>query len=248
MRLILPPALFIALFIAHSTTSHAGLTPGFAGSLSALPGLGQTVEGRPVEGVTWFASVVGALFHPNPQVKQIGFDLWMYNMYDAYRDAGPTLKANHNLLENYAAFANPLNLVDPIGAPVVGYAAVGGAKNQYPALRSPATVLTYGFVGLGEEALFRGFLFPSFSQIFSSRSVGAITSSAVFSLSHATGGASELQASPIIQRFIGGLIFCWQVDRNRYDLRKNIFAHAWYDVLIDQGGQIRGAQLKLPLP
>lgn len=102
--------------------------------------------------------------------------------------------------------------------------------------------------GLARRGLFRGFLFPSFSQTLGSKWAGAITSSAVFSVAHVSGGSSNLQASPLLQRFIGGMFFCLQADRNHYDLRNNIFAHAWYDILVSKDGQIRGIKMELPLP
>lgn len=223
-------------------------TPGLAGTLSLVPGLGQVTNGDGWEGLGWFGSVVGLYASGNSTLSQLGFDLWMYNMYDAYRDARPPEAADHNWFQNYSAFVNPANLIDPVGAPIVGFGAYAGSPGGYPALRSPTALMTYGFVGLGEEGLYRGFLFPSFSQVLSSKWAGAILSSAVFSVSHATGGSSNLQASPLLQRFIGGMFFCWQADRNRYDLRKNIFAHAWYDILVDDAGMIRGLKFQLPLP
>jgi len=224
------------------------LWPGAAGALSVVPGLGQASQGNVLEGLGWLGTVVGLYGSGNSAMAQIGFDLWMYNMYDAYRDARPPSAADHNVFQNYFAAFNPLNLADSVGAPLVAYGAVAGSAGGYPALRRPASIVTYGFVGMGEEGLYRGFLFPSLSQLTSSRIAGALLSSAVFSVSHATGGSSNLQSSPLIQRFLGGLLFCWQADRNRYDLRKNIFAHAWYDILVDTGGQIRGVKIQIPIP
>jgi hypothetical protein len=236
------------LFFTLSSPSARAVTPGFSGTLSIVPGLGQAVNGNLFEGLGWLVTVGGLYGSRNSRLAQIGFDLWMYNMYDAYRDARPPAAANHNVFQNYFAFANPLNLIDPIGAPIVAFGAASSSASGYPALRDPGAIAMYGFVGLGEEGLYRGFFFPSLSQMTSSKWAGAILSSAIFSVAHATGGSSNLQASLLAQRFIGGLFFCWQADRNRYDLRKNIFAHAWYDILVDKGGMIRGLKLEIPLP
>lgn len=238
----------LLLVLLNTPANTRAASPGLTGTLSLVPGLGQLTNGNGWEGLGWLSSIVLLYGSGNSTLSQVGYDLWMYNMYDAYRDARPPLAAPHHLLQNYTAFLNPLNLLDPIGAPIVAFGARSGAGSGYPSLRKPSEVAMYGFVGLGEEALFRGFLFPSFSQTLSSKWLGAVTSSAVFALSHATNGRQDLAASPMIQRFIGGMLFCWQVDRNRYDLRKNIFAHAWYDILVTGDGQIRGLKMDLPLP
>jgi membrane protease YdiL (CAAX protease family) len=97
-------------------------------------------------------------------------------------------------------------------------------------------MLMYSFVGLGEEALFRGFVFPAFTDIFfDSVWIGAVTSSAFFSWAHVVGGRQNLGASPLTQRFLMGLLFAWQTHRNQYDLRKSIFAHTWFDIFVDRG-------------
>ena len=246
--MIRPRLAIFAGACALATQPSLGASAGLYGSLSLVPGLGQAIQGNPGEGLAWFAASLGLMGQSKSYLQQAGFDLWMYNMYDAYRDGGGANTSKESLFENSIAFLNPMNIVDPIGAPIIAYGALGGASGGYPALKSPSEFFTNGFVGLGEEALFRGFLFPSFSGVFSSKPIGAITSSAVFSLAHFTNGKQDLQFSPLTQRFIAGLLFCWQADRNHYDLRKNIFAHAWYDILVDDGGQIRGFQMKLPLP
>jgi len=247
LRLLSGSVLILHSLLTFSPAARAA-SPGLTGTLSLVPGLGQLTNGNGWEGLGWLSSVVLLYGSGNSTLSQVGYDLWMYNMYDAYRDARAPLAAPHNLFQNYTAFLNPLNLLDPIGAPIVAFGARAGAGTGYPSLRRPQEVAMYGFVGLGEEALFRGFLFPSFSQTLSSKWLGAITSSAVFALSHATNGRQDLAASPMLQRFIGGMLFCWQLDRNRYDLRKNIFAHAWYDILVTGDGQIRGLKMELPLP
>lgn len=222
---------------------------GISGTASIIPGLGQVINGQPLEGLGWFSSVVALSFSGNGYFTQIGFDLWMYNMYDAYRDARPQngRTTNYDVVDNYIAAFNPLNIVDPIGTPIVAYGVYAGASRGYPGLRSVTKPILYGFVGEGEEGLFRGFLFPGFSDVFSSKLVGAITSSAVFAVAHVTGGSSNLAGGALAQRFIGGMLFCWQANLNRYDLRHNIFAHAWYDVLVDRG-RIAGLSAKFPLP
>lgn len=98
----------------------------------------------------------------------------------------------------------------------------------------------YGFVGLGEEGLFRRFLYPAFSDVFNSNVIGAVTSSVAFALFHATNGSKDLTPAMLTARTVMGLIFCWQVTREKYDLRKSIFTHAWWDFLVTRNGEFSG--------
>ncbi len=234
---------FIFLF---AQPARAGVGPVFAATMSLIPGLGQMTNGAVFEGMGWFLASVVPWSSSNSDLSQIGFDIWQYNIYDAYRDAGARPSDSHNVFENYLGAFNLTYVIDPIGAPVVGTGAAFGYHNQYPSARKPLKIAVYGFVGLGEEGLFRGFLFPTLSDLFASKWAGALVSSAAFSAAHAIGGKENLNASPLIQRFILGMLFSWQVDRNNYDLRKSIFAHAWYDILVDSGSEIRGLAIHLP--
>ena len=218
--------------------------PALAATLSIIPGLGQAYNGDLLEGTAWLAAVIGASISRNPYVAQVGFDLWMYNLYDAYRDAGaPDFvdTAPQNVFQNYFATFNPLNIWDPVGAPILGFQGFlvtrpgrsGGATlgPHEPVL----TPLAMGFVGLGEEGLFRGLAYPGFSHLFfGSKWAGAIASSATFSAVHAIDGTSYSRSAPVLgYRFVLGMLFCWMAERNHYDLRKGIFAHSWFDVLYD---------------
>lgn len=234
----------------YSARNAYAVAAGVSGTLSIIPGLGQAINGEPLEGLVWLTTIVGLYFSKNYYLSQAGWDLWFYNMYDAYRDAKPNNHnfTNYNVFQNYIAAYNPLNLIDPIGAPVVAFGGLVGAKRGYPALGNPAKILMYGFVGLGEEGLFRGFLFPAMTDVFfDSKLMGAITSSILFALIHVTGGKSNLAPVVMAQRFTFGMLFSWQAHRNKYDLREGIFAHAWYDILVDPsaGTYVR---MNIPIP
>ena len=154
---------------ATASISYAAPSPGASGTLSLIPGLGQAANGDGWEGGAWFATTVGLFMSGNGFLRQIGWDLWMYNMYDAYRDAGATGADKSYAAVHFLQAYNPLNLIDPIGAPIVAVGAAAGARRGYPALRRPSKIITYGFVGMGEEGLFRGFLFPGFSDVTKSK-------------------------------------------------------------------------------
>lgn len=228
--------LFLLLALLAPGSARAKPAPGVSGTLSLVPGLGQLANGNGWEGAAWFATTVGLLVMKDPLAREFGQNLWFYNMYDAYRDAGPAHAAKHSLVENYVANVNPVNAFDLVGAPIIAVAAASPgttASNKgtpkEPALRA----LYYTSVGLGEEALFRGFLFPGLSAWFGTAG-GAVVSSALFSAAHGQGG------SAFVIRFLGGLLFCWQVHRNNYDLRPSIFAHTWFDFLLTRKGNVSG--------
>lgn len=212
--------LFILLLSLGLNSISNAATPGMAGTLSLIPGLGQVSNGKYLEGLTWFVSVGALLANKNSKrSQQIGFDLWQYNMYDAYRDAA---NKPSTFLGEYFSNYNPINAFDMIGTPIL---LLSSTQLQGSKLDGEL-ILEMSFVGLGEEGLFRGFLFPAFSQMFNSKWTGAIISSAIFSYIHLDG------AKPIPFRFVMGMLFCWQADRNKYDLSSNIFTHTWYDVMV----------------
>ncbi len=94
-----------------------------------------------------------------------------------------------------------------------------------------------GFIALGEEALFRGFVFPGFTDVLGGSTIaGALTSSVTFAAAHALYNGqsrSALQGSTMLLRTVLGLFYCWQTHEDKYDLRKSIFSHTWFDVLYE---------------
>ncbi len=226
-----------AIILWVNPNTHAA-EPGAFGLASIIPGLGHALNGQVLEGLGWFIGTAALATSKSSTLVNVGFDVWQYNMYDAYRDAGGRPTDNKNIIQNWSGNINPLNIIDPIGAPIVGASLISGAPNGYPALTSPKSLLIYSFVGLGEESLFRGFLYPSLSNAFDSRFMGATTSSALFSLAHVTGGGANLHPAVLGMRFLLGMFFCWQLTRNKYDLSQNIFAHSWYDIFLDEGDKL----------
>lgn len=227
--------LIFILSVTSPTQSFAKPVPGLAGTLSIIPGLGQVANGDGFEGLAWFVTTVGLLAVKDGGARKIGMNLWFYNMYDAYKDAGAPQASKAGLIQNYLSSFNPVNLFDPIGAPIVAVAAISPgttASNKGTPKSTPLRLVNYSFVGLGEEALFRGFLFPALSSGIGTFA-GAVVSSAAFSAAHGEGGAA------FVVRFVGGMLFCWQVDRNKYNLGPNIFAHTWFDFLLTRKGRVK---------
>lgn len=262
----------IALFGVRARPAHA-VGAGLAGTMSLVPGMGQIAAGNTWEGLAWFAGLGGGLAYiylgganayrfrtPGdvegtsfPILPQAIFNLWMYNMYDAYRHAKPqSRKVSETwLLGHFAANLNPLNLIDPIGAPIIAGGLGATVYYKFSPVKDWTRPVFFSFVGLGEEALFRGFLFPAFSDFLGSNWAGAILSSAMFSAAHGINGGEALKPGPLAFRFGFGMLFCWQVHRNRYNLNKSIFAHTWYDVLVTpipgRESAIGGGQLQFKI-
>jgi hypothetical protein len=209
------------------------VTPAVFGISSLIPGLGQMLNGNFLEGATWLVATVG-LYSTNDRVlRNIGFDVHMYNMYDAWKDAGGTPSQKKIWVQEYAENFNPVHLIDPFAIGLVGGAAIvtaSGNDNHSFSEGLPrntaSRMLLFSFVGFGEESLFRGFLYPSLSSWLTPFG-GAVVSSAMFSLAH-IGAGSQANAF----RFVLGMIFCWQYSTNNYDLGGNIFAHSWYDQML----------------
>ena len=235
MKRMAAVALFLVFIFPFGL--EAKPAPGVSGTLSLVPGLGQLANGDGLEGLGWFSASVGLLLLKDGTARKFGQNLWFYNMYDAYRDAGGSPAARHGLLENYLGNLNPLYAFDIIGTPILALAAAspGNTASNKGAPRSIGLrAVYYSAVGTGEEALFRGFLFPAFSNGLGSKFVGAVLSSAVFSAAHGEGGGA------FVVRFLGGLLFCWQVQMHNHDLRPSIFAHTWFDFLLTRKGNIKG--------
>ncbi|MBI3557531.1 MAG: CPBP family intramembrane metalloprotease [Deltaproteobacteria bacterium] len=125
---------------------------------------------------------------------------------------------------------------------VIGIAA--GASKSFTGVFQWDRAVFNSFVGLGEEGLYRGFLFPAFADVFSSKFLGAFVSSALFGLAHTQyGGIGRLTVG------ITGLLWCWEESHNNFDPRKNMFSHAWYDFFLSPavfGG--KETSLTLPVP
>ena len=235
---------FVLMSSFDISRAEAKLSPGMAGTLSVVPGLGQVSNGDSLEGVAWFTGIVGGfmLTTGNTYNQTVFLDLWMYNMYDAYRDAGAPRSAKYNLLQNYIAAFNPMNIWGPYSTiPLVYQGAVvaspGHGNFGIGPNNKALTPFYMSFIALGEEALFRGFVFPGFTDVLGgSVMAGALTSSVAFAAAHTlySGQATyALQPSVFLLRTAMGLFYCWQTHTDRYDLRKSIFSHTWFDVLYE---------------
>lgn len=225
------------LIIFCISFNAAAATPAIFGTASLIPGLGQAFNGQILEGAGWFVTTLGLMSSKDIVLRNIGQDIWFYNMYDAWKDAGGKPSNDHFVGYEYIQNFNPVNLVDPFSIGFLGAAAANRSKaksnsdnnnatNDLKNVSTVGSIAMFTFVGLGEESLFRGFLYPAFSSWLGNWG-GAIASSTAFSFAHV--GASS---GGNVARFLMGMLFCWQYTRNNYQLGANVFAHSWYDQIL----------------
>ncbi|MDD0852095.1 CPBP family intramembrane metalloprotease [Halobacteriovorax sp. GB3] len=232
----------LTILLSFTFHSKAQMSRGFA---SLLPGGGQALNGDYLESFLYFTASFGLMsYAKDPKLKTVGLNIYFYNMYDAWRDAGGKPSEQETIFSHYGQSFVPTNIVDPFAISFLTLAAMNrnGAReraiddakrdndqeqlHRWLLTDGWKSTLTFAAVGMGEEAFFRGFLFPAFSEYLSPWG-GAIVSSALFSFAHVGATREENLA-----RFIFGMIFCWQYASNDYKLGKNIFTHAWYDQIL----------------
>lgn len=81
--------------------------------------------------------------------------------------------------------------------------------------------------GVGEEAMFRGWMFPLFVEAFGSYTWGNLAQSTIFAAAH----LSSENRFPLPQ-FLAGYYFGWLAKRNNWTLQESIFVHTWWDVIV----------------
>ncbi len=101
--------------------------------------------------------------------------------------------------------------------------------------------------GVGEEALFRGWMFPLLTEAYGIENVfwSNLTQAAIFGAAH----FSDENQLPIFQ-FAAGYYFGWLAKKNGWSLREAIFLHTWWDVIVFTASFTQGdrkASLYVPL-
>ncbi len=91
-----------------------------------------------------------------------------------------------------------------------------------------ASGLSYN-AGVGEEALFRGWMFPLLTEAYGIENVfwSNLTQAAIFGAAH----LSDENRLPVFQ-FAAGYYFGWLAKKNNWSLRESIFVHTWWDVIV----------------
>lgn len=238
-----------------------------AGGLSIVPGLGHLYLGDRTTGSILFLTTTGSLatgaglrrFSSYNPAGSIASASWMYGFYAAYRDAraynGPSYYSFPMPKDDFAELAYaPFNfsvLKKPevwggllgafAGALAIGYVS-SLWKEEIPEMATPvfrlARPLTAFSVGIGEEALFRGFFQSILSEALTP--VGGIAfSSLLFGAAHIPNAfySSSVESQrlyytfgiPFITSF--GLYFGWMTYRNQ-SLQESVALHSWYDFIL----------------
>jgi membrane protease YdiL (CAAX protease family) len=168
----------IVLILITSLTFRTSfaLSPGWSAFAGLIPGLGHMLNGQIVEGIGWMAFSLGPTATGDYKLGLVGQNIWFYSIYDTWRDAGGSPSQKNWVASDYFENFNPLNLFDPIGASFIGTAAMARSSarrnvqdrnddftHRVANTEAWKSIGMFTFVGLGEEALFRGFLFPALS-------------------------------------------------------------------------------------
>ena len=101
--------------------------------------------------------------------------------------------------------------------------------------------------GVGEEALFRGWMFPLFVEAYGVENMvwANLTQAAIFGAAHLSGD----NRLPLFQ-FAAGYYFGWLAKKNAWSLREAIFVHTWWDVIVFTASFTQGnkkASIYVPL-
>jgi membrane protease YdiL (CAAX protease family) len=101
--------------------------------------------------------------------------------------------------------------------------------------------------GVGEEALFRGWMFPLFVEAYGVENIfwANLTQAAIFGVAH----YSDQNRLPWFQ-FLAGYYFGWLAKKNGWSLREAIFVHKWWNVIVFSAAftqRDRKASLYVPL-
>jgi membrane protease YdiL (CAAX protease family) len=229
-----------------------------AGFLSVVPGLGEICEGRVVTGLAYLGATVGLgslasrlggiSANAGAIAGEASTSLYFYQMYAAYRDGHPSnqMYGKSNVFDDYTAAFNPRNAWD---LKVVGFdalAAQGGRHGGGGASYNPLWLVYWGVGVQQEEALYRGFLYPVFTSWFGGAKIpAALVTSMLDSAQHALYMGGALSPPVFLMRTALFSYLTWVYTQNKYNLPRNIFAHAWFDYLLRTPGPTKDTSTRL---
>lgn len=226
--------------------------------LSAVPGLGHAYLGdmQTAAGLAGSFSVeVGTAFNSTMRPTSMTFALntWFYGIYAGYRDA-----RQYNDQRGFRYAMPQDSLVDLVKAPfnpsIISKGEVWGGVLGMLVFNGLISYLTYPIqmklstadaffpinafpVGIGEEAIFRGYLQPQLSEYFTPWG-GIATSSLIFGFAH-VGNARGLPSHERRHYYsfilpclsISGAYLGWLSYKNN-SLKESVAVHAWYDFIL----------------
>ena len=118
----------------------------------------------------------------------------------------------------------PLLIIAGIAAGALQNTGDDFEKDPYTTTDAVNTAVISFNAGTNEEALFRGWLFPYFTEHTGSVFWGNVSQSVLFAAAHL--GQTSV---PIVQLTLG-YYFGWLTERNNWSMREAVFIHAWWDV------------------
>lgn len=134
----------------------------------------------------------------------------------------------------------------------VGLVVAYGANDEYKTrqINSGDALFSAGIsynAGVGEEALFRGWMFPILVEAYGVENIfwANLTQAAIFGAAH----LSSDNQLPIFQ-LAAGYYFGWLAKRNAWSLQEAIFVHTWWDIIVFTAAAAQGdkkASIYLPL-
>lgn len=245
-------------------------SPGLAVTMSLIPGLGHVYLGDlKTAGALIGSASTGYGMMYSKKTGEFGFRTFaytcMYSLYAAYRDA-----RNFNGQSNYLYEMPTDSFLDLTLAPfkwsilkkpevwggVLGCLALGIATvilfddEQNPANNSHSSWNKLSpfrafAIGVGEEALFRGYLQSQLSEIFTPLG-GIAFSCLIFGATHALNGLGmELEERRNYLTFsipfitVSSAYEGWLTYKN-HSLKESVAVHAWYDFILMGIGKLAG--------
>jgi membrane protease YdiL (CAAX protease family) len=235
--------------------------PTVGAAQSFVPGLGHFYLGKPMAGTAILAAELGlittsfslAYEGKDPELAMLGFltsqDMLLYSLHDVYRGA--------RRMRSEAGYAHPLpdeGLFDHLTAivdvrfltrwttlTVLSVPAALAAASLQDGQSMEGESIKYKFLtpftislnaSLGEEAFFRGFLFPELEHRIGTPAAMALSAIA-FGMLHYNPAYTDLEvALSLGTTTLFGAYMNWLVKRNDYSLRESIFIHFWWDMLL----------------
>ncbi len=124
----------------------------------------------------------------------------------------------------------------PLGLVAALISAGVSSENNTYTMSSSDWAFTSGVsyhAGVGEEAFFRGFLYPYFYEKFDNQLIASGASSLVFAAGH----VSPNNSIPWVQ-FAFGTYMDYLTTQNKWSIQESIFIHFWWDIIAISGAFI----------
>jgi hypothetical protein len=111
-----------------------------------------------------------------------------------------------------------------------------GRETEWPIANEQGFALAISYnAGVGEEALFRGWLQPNLRAATESSLLSNFIQGTLFGYMH----VKKLSVVPVPQ-LLAGYYFGWLTERNKWSIQETAFIHAWWDIIVLTNYATRG--------